>query len=132
MVDFDMRKQNLIDLSERSQFEKGRRVMKGQQEFVTYRDDMSFRVWYGVEPDFYNEHWHSAVEIVLPHKGNMLYNIEGIPYVVGELPWNYADFGTQPSPMRSGGNRKGLFTRDRKPKMAAHYFRNRWKNFKKW
>ena len=54
------------------------------------------------------------------------------PYVVGELPWNYADFGTQPSPMRSGGNRKGLFTRDRKPKMAAHYFRNRWKNFKKW
>ena len=54
------------------------------------------------------------------------------PYVVGELPWNYADFGTQPSPMRSGGNRKGLFTRDRKPKMAAHYFRNRWRNFRKW
>ena len=85
MVDYDMRKQNLIDLSERSQFEKGRRVMKGQQEFVTYRDDMSFRVWYGVEPDFYNEHWHSAVEIVVPHKGNMLYSIEGVPYVVGEL-----------------------------------------------
>lgn len=53
------------------------------------------------------------------------------PYVIGELPWNYADFGTQPSPMRSGGNRKGLFTRDRKPKMVAHYFRQRWKNFQK-
>ncbi len=53
------------------------------------------------------------------------------PYVIGELPWNYADFGTQPSPMRSGGNRKGLFTRDRRPKMVAHYFRQRWKTFKK-
>ena len=53
------------------------------------------------------------------------------PYVIGELPWNYADFGTQPSPMRSGGNRKGLFTRDRKPKMAAHYFRQRWSSFRK-
>ena len=54
------------------------------------------------------------------------------PYVVGELPWNYADFGTTQGPMRSGGNRKGLFTRDRKPKMAAHYFKNRWKHFHKW
>ena len=53
------------------------------------------------------------------------------PYVIGELPWNFADFNTQPSPMRSGGNRKGLFTRDRKPKMVAHYFRKRWEDFKK-
>ncbi len=53
-------------------------------------------------------------------------------FVVGETPWNYADFNTQPSPMRSGGNRKGLFTRDRKPKMAAHYFKDRWKHLKKW
>ena len=53
------------------------------------------------------------------------------PFVVGETPWNFADFGTQQGPMRAGGNRKGLFTRDRKPKMAAHYFRERWENFKK-
>ena len=53
------------------------------------------------------------------------------PFVVGETPWNFADFGTQQGPMRAGGNRKGLFTRDRKPKMAAHYFRVRWENFKK-
>lgn len=53
------------------------------------------------------------------------------PFVVGETPWNFADFGTQQGPMRAGGNRKGLFTRDRKPKMAAHYFRQRWENFKK-
>ena len=54
------------------------------------------------------------------------------PYFVGEHPWNFADFNTIQGPMRSGGNRKGLFTRDRQPKMAAHYFRDRWINFKKW
>ncbi len=48
------------------------------------------------------------------------------PFVIGEMPWNFADFGTAQSPMRAGGNRKGLFTRDRRPKMAAHYFRRRW------
>ena len=48
-------------------------------------------------------------------------------FIVGEMPWNFADFATCQGPMRVGGNRKGLFTRDRKPKMAAHYFRNRWK-----
>lgn len=52
-------------------------------------------------------------------------------FVAGEFPWNFADFNTQQGPMRSGGNRKGLFTRDRKPKMAAHYFRRRWDHFKK-
>ena len=47
-------------------------------------------------------------------------------FVVGEMPWNFADFSTCQGPMRAGGNKKGLFTRDRAPKMAAHYFRDRW------
>jgi beta-glucuronidase len=48
------------------------------------------------------------------------------PFIVGEMPWNFADFSTCQGPMRVGGNRKGLFSRDRRPKMAAHYFRDRW------
>lgn len=47
-------------------------------------------------------------------------------FVIGEMPWNFADFATCQGPMRAGGNRKGLFTRDRRPKMAAHWFRKRW------
>ena len=47
-------------------------------------------------------------------------------FIAGEMPWNFADFATCQGPMRPGGNRKGLFTRDRRPKMAAHYFRARW------
>ena len=51
-------------------------------------------------------------------------------FVIGEMPWNFADFATCQGPMRVGGNRKGLFTRDRRPKMAAHYFRARWKDIR--
>ena len=50
-------------------------------------------------------------------------------FVIGEMPWNFADFATCQGPMRVGGNRKGLFTRDRRPKMAAHWFRERWSGF---
>lgn len=47
-------------------------------------------------------------------------------FVVGEQVWNFADFATSQSLLRVQGNKKGLFTRDRKPKLAAHYFRDRW------
>lgn len=46
--------------------------------------------------------------------------------VVGEQLWNFADFATSQSLLRVGGNKKGIFTRDRKPKLAAHYMRQRW------
>jgi beta-glucuronidase len=46
--------------------------------------------------------------------------------VVGEQVWNFADFATPPSFMRVDGNKKGVFTRDRHPKAAAHYLRRRW------
>ena len=46
--------------------------------------------------------------------------------VVGEQVWNFADFATPPSFMRVDGNKKGVFTRDRHPKAAAHHLRRRW------
>lgn len=49
-------------------------------------------------------------------------------FVIGEQIWNFADFATSPSILRVGGNRKGVFTRDRKPKMAAYYLKERWGN----
>ena len=47
-------------------------------------------------------------------------------FVVGEQAWNFADFATSQGLLRVQGNKKGLFTRDRKPKLAAHFFRDRW------
>ncbi|MCD7856222.1 MAG: beta-glucuronidase [Clostridiales bacterium] len=48
------------------------------------------------------------------------------PFFIGEQIWNFADFATIQGPMRVDGNKKGLLTRDRRPKLAAHYFRHRW------
>lgn len=48
------------------------------------------------------------------------------PFFIGEQVWNFADFSTIQGPMRVDGNKKGLLTRDRRPKLAAHYFRRRW------
>ncbi|MCB1016954.1 MAG: beta-glucuronidase [Acidimicrobiales bacterium] len=47
--------------------------------------------------------------------------------VVGEHVWNFADFATSPSILRVDGNKKGVFTRDRRPKLAAHRLRTRWR-----
>jgi beta-galactosidase/beta-glucuronidase len=41
-----------------------------------------------------------------------------IDAVVGEQVWVFADFTTTSGIMRVGGNRKGVFTRDRQPKAA--------------
>jgi beta-glucuronidase len=50
-----------------------------------------------------------------------------IDAVVGEQVWAFADFATTSGIMRVGGNRKGVFTRDRQPKAAAHALRRRWR-----
>lgn len=48
-------------------------------------------------------------------------------YVTGMHIWAFADFKTTQGVVRFGGmNYKGVFTRDRKPKMAAHYLKERW------
>ncbi|HET7799125.1 MAG TPA: beta-glucuronidase [Humibacillus xanthopallidus] len=47
--------------------------------------------------------------------------------VVGEHVWNFADFATTSGIMRVDGNKKGAFTRDRKPKAAAFALRRRWR-----
>lgn len=51
---------------------------------------------------------------------------DGIDAVVGEQVWNFADFMTTSGIMRVGGNKKGVFTRDREPKAVAHWLRTRW------
>ena len=54
--------------------------------------------------------------------------VDKFPNFVGEQVWNFADFATSQGIIRVQGNKKGVFTRERKPKMAAHYLRNRWHN----
>lgn len=57
-----------------------------------------------------------------------------LDYVWGLHIWNFADFrGTQGrmEPLRVVLNRKGVFTRDRQPKLAARVVRNLFLNLKR-
>ena len=48
-------------------------------------------------------------------------------YVAGMQVWHFADFAAVQSIMRIGGlNMKGIFTRTRTPKLAAHVLREFW------
>ena len=50
------------------------------------------------------------------------------PYVIGEHVWNMCDFKTSQGVGRVGAlNHKGVFTRDRRPKLAAHRLRELWR-----
>jgi beta-glucuronidase len=50
------------------------------------------------------------------------------PFVAGEHVWNLCDFKTGQAVHRMGGmNLKGVFTRDRRPKLAAHRLREMWR-----
>lgn len=52
--------------------------------------------------------------------------LDRLDFAVGEHVWNFADFATKQGITRVIGNRKGVFTRQRQPKAAAHLLRARW------
>lgn len=54
--------------------------------------------------------------------------LDAMDFVVGEHVWNFADFATKQATGRVFGNRKGIFSRARQPKQAAHLMRQRWLN----
>ncbi|OBT70220.1 hypothetical protein VE03_00168 [Pseudogymnoascus sp. 23342-1-I1] len=56
---------------------------------------------------------------------------DSISAMAGEHVWNFADFQTKLGTGRVDGNKKGVFTRDRNPKAAAHALKARWTNLKK-
>lgn len=49
-------------------------------------------------------------------------------FIRGEQVWAFSDFQTGENAMRMNGNRKGIFTRQRQPKSAAYYLKQRWEN----
>lgn len=52
--------------------------------------------------------------------------LDQCPFFIGEQLWAFSDFNTLQGVFRADGNRKGLFTRERRPKLAAHWLRERW------
>jgi beta-glucuronidase len=69
--------------------------------------------------------WSEEYQVALFEMSHRVF--DRLEAVVGEQVWNFADFATVPGVMRVGGNKKGIFTRERQPKTAAHYLRRRWR-----
>jgi beta-glucuronidase len=69
--------------------------------------------------------WTEEYQVELLEMSHRVF--DRVEAVVGEQLWNFADFATTPGILRVGGNKKGIFTRERRPKVAAHYLRRRWR-----
>ncbi len=67
-----MKHKPIVSAEEKHLFASGFRVKQGDQEFVTYPEHTSIRVWSGLVPDDYEMHFHSAVEVIIPLKGEVL------------------------------------------------------------
>ena len=52
--------------------------------------------------------------------------IRKLDFVIGEHVWNFADFSTKQGLTRINGNKKGVFSRERQPKMIAHWLKKNW------
>ena len=77
-----MKKKSLVSEAEREQFSSGFRVTQGAHEFITYPANTSIRIWRGTVADVYEQHFHSAVEVVLPQEGECTYTIDETEYHV--------------------------------------------------
>jgi beta-glucuronidase len=71
------------------------------------------------------EMWSEEYQVALIQAYLDLAN--GRPWLIGHHVWNLTDFKTPQAIRRPGGiNHKGVFTRERRPKMAAHALRAAW------
>lgn len=65
-----------------ARYEDGFRVLQGKREYVTYPEDSSVRIWYSDVPWRFENHDHSAVEILLTLEGMVTYTVEETVYQV--------------------------------------------------
>ncbi|MFX1281035.1 MAG: beta-glucuronidase [Promethearchaeota archaeon] len=77
--------------------------------------------WHSQPPEMFSEEYQ--IEFLKKY----IELIESKPFIIGYHVWNLCDFKTSQGVLRMGGiNFKGVFTRDRRPKMAAHFLKKLW------
>ena len=60
----------------KSRFPDGFRILQGRQEYITYLEHSSIRIWASDVSSHYDNHSHSAVEIIMPHRGLVVYQLQ--------------------------------------------------------
>ncbi len=66
-----MKHKPIVSAEEKHLFASGFRVKQGDQEFVTYPENTSIRIWNSAAADEYERHFHSAVEVIIPLRGEV-------------------------------------------------------------
>lgn len=66
-----MKHKPIVSAEEKHLFASGFRVTQGEHEFVTYPENTSIRIWHSQTPDDYENHFHSAVEVIIPLAGQV-------------------------------------------------------------
>ena len=79
-----MKQKPIVSAEEKHLFASGFRVTQGEHEFVTYPENTSIRIWHHDVPDDYDQHFHSAVEVIIPLKGSVLVKSGETEYRVAE------------------------------------------------
>lgn len=113
----------------------------GQLELVAPQLERELRAWWSLygKPILLAEYgadtvagFHSDPPVMFSEEFQAAFleeyhrTLDACDFVVGEHVWNFADFATKQAPGRALGNRKGVFTRQRQPKLVAAFLRKRW------
>ena len=71
----------------RNKFPDGFRILQGKQEYITYLDHSSIRIWPSDTAAHFDQHTHSAIEIIMPQRGVSVYHMLDAVYRVqaGEI-----------------------------------------------
>lgn len=77
-----MKHKPIVSAEEKHLFASGFRVTQGAHEFVTYPENTSIRVWNSRHADEYAQHFHSAVEVIIPLQGEVQVTAEEQEYHV--------------------------------------------------
>ena len=77
-----MEERSRAESMQQSRFPDGFRIMRGKQEYVTYIEHSSMRIWYSEVPWYFDTHCHSAVEIIVPVVGEVIYELPARTYRV--------------------------------------------------
>ncbi len=67
-----MKHKPIVSAEEKHLFASGFRVKRGDHEFVTYPENTSIRIWNSQQADAFEQHFHSAVEVIIPVTGEVL------------------------------------------------------------
>jgi len=98
--------------------EDGFRLLAEKREYVTYPEDSTFRVWFSDIPWKYENHFHSAVEIIVPLRGTVSYLVEGTQYDVEKGEILIVPPGMEHSLWMEAGSSRQLFLYEPEPILA--------------